>query len=83
MPKEMSADALAKAREGAQEIDTYDFRSDDDEDDYITALLYKAKSGRHFRSIESSGMSSVYSGAGEFGEWLTTAEVANWNEFDS
>jgi hypothetical protein len=50
------------------------YRSDDDEDDYVTAWLYTAADGRSWRHIEMSGFNSPYSAAGEFGEWLAEGE---------
>lgn len=81
MPKEMSEAELAHARDGAREIDTFEFRNEDDEDHYIEATLYQAKDGRKFRVVDASGMNSVLNGAAGGGEWITEAEAANWNEF--
>ncbi len=77
----MTEDELELAIPAALEADTFDFQNPDDEDDYISAILYRTTSGRHFRLITSSGMDSVYSGAGNIGEWLMPNEIATWTEF--
>lgn len=62
------------------QLDSSDWRDNDDEDNYVVARLYKAPEGTFFRFIESSGMNSSYSGAGKFVEWLDAKEVATWNQ---
>jgi hypothetical protein len=70
------SDALLEA---STQIDSSDWRDDDDADNYITARLYRAANGKHFRYIESSGMNSSYAGAGNIVEWLAPGDVATWN----
>ena len=58
-----------------------DWRDDGDEDNFITARLYKTADGKHFRYIESSGMNSRYAGAGKIVEWLAPGDIATWNSW--
>ena len=66
-------------RETTTLIDSYDYRNENDEDDYVVAALYRTKDRRYIRYIESSGMNSKYSGAGDFCEWLPTK--TGWKKF--
>jgi len=81
MPSEMTTQELETSLASATQVDTYEFRNEDDEDDYFTATLYKARDGRHFRVVDSSGMNSQFDGSSGFGQRLTDKEVKNWNEF--
>ena len=71
-------DALLTA---STQIGSSDWERGEDEDNYITARLYQAVDGKHFRYIESSGMNSRYGGAGNIVEWLESAEIATWNQW--
>ena len=64
----------------AQKLEEHEHGSNEN-DTYIVAELRKCGDGRHFRYIESSGMDSIYAGAGEFGEWLDAGEVTKWKVF--
>lgn len=81
MPSEMTPEELETARTSATAVDSYDYRNDDDEDDYFSASLYETTDGRRFRVVESSGMNSQFEGAGDIAEWLTDEEAKSWNEF--
>lgn len=81
MPEAMSESEIATFLDDATELDTYDYRNEDDEDDYVSAVLYEAKDRRHFRYVVSTGMDSSFSGAGHFGEWLTAEEEKDWTKF--
>ena len=77
----MSPSELELALKSARQLEVHDYRNDDDEDDYISAVLYAVPDDRAFRLISSSGMNSKYCGAGNFGEWLTSEERAAWRVF--
>jgi hypothetical protein len=81
VPTPMTDEELEAARASAKEVDTFEFRNEDDENDFIVAVLLKDDIG-HFRVIEHSGMNSVPSGAGNIGERLTPEEVKRWTTFD-
>lgn len=81
MPREMTPEDVAMALKTAGQLDVYDYRNDEDDDDYISAVLYGLPDGRLFRLVTASGMNSVHSGAGNIGEWLTDAERARWTTF--
>jgi hypothetical protein len=70
------SDALLEA---SVQMASSDWRDDEDEDNFITARLYKTADGKHFRYIETSGMNSSYAGAGKIVEWLASGDVATWN----
>jgi hypothetical protein len=78
---QMTDEEIEKELSAADEIDSYEYRNPESEDDYIVAFLYETKAGRIFRYVESSGMDSSFAGAGNVGEWLTKAEEKNWKEF--
>ena len=79
--KTMTEEEVEKELATAQELETYEHRNPDDEGDWIEAALYKSKSGRHFRYIESTGMESFYAGAGNIGERLSNEELEAWKKF--
>jgi hypothetical protein len=81
MPSNMTEEELDKALESATRIDEYDYRNEDDEDDYFTASLHKTNDNRYFRLVESSGYNSDFSAAGNIGEWLADDEVADWHDY--
>lgn len=81
MATTIEPETLEELLKASEVMDTYDFRDDEDEDDYIVARLYKAPDGRHFRYVESSGMNSAPSGAGNFGEWLAEDERVTWTQW--
>jgi hypothetical protein len=81
MPTQIDDDELDGVLATAGEIDSYDYRNPDDVDDYLSATLHSTPDGRHFRYVINSGMDSVFAGAGNFGEWLSPAELAKWSEF--
>lgn len=64
----------------SEQVDSYDFRHETDEDDYVSMALYRAPDGRLFRYISESGMSSSWAGAMQIIEWLDDASVENWTE---
>jgi hypothetical protein len=80
MPTDMTSEEVDDFLHSAKQIDSFDFRNEDDDDDYFTMTLYESKDGRCFRIVESSGMDSRFSGAGNFGEWLTAEEIEKWHE---
>ncbi|MFN3242940.1 MAG: hypothetical protein ACE37K_15680 [Planctomycetota bacterium] len=63
------------------ELDSYDYRNQDDEDDYVSATLYRTPDGRHFRFISATGMNTGWAGAADFGEWLVDGEEQTWKSF--
>lgn len=63
------------------EVDTYDFRHESDEDDYVSMVLYRTADDRLFRHIISSGMSSQWMGAADIIEWVETDE--DWTDEDA
>lgn len=71
-------DALLAA---STKVASSDWRDEEDEEKHITAHLYKAVDGRHFRFIESSGMNTGYSGATGIVEWLEQGDIATWNQW--
>src|SRR5262245_4281961 len=75
MPADIPDDELESIIELSTEVESLDYRNPEDFDDYFTSTLYRAPDGRSFRVVESSGMNSEFCGAGNFGEWLTEAEV--------
>ena len=81
MPVEMTDDEIESAIKSSSEIDSYDYRHPDDDDDYISANLYETRSHRLFRVVHSSGMNSQFAGAGNIGEWLEDSERQGWNVF--
>lgn len=81
MPVPMSETETETFLGSSTELDTYDYRNEEDVDDYISAILYKTGDGRYFRYVSSSGMDSEFVGAGEFGEWLTAEEAKEWTRF--
>lgn len=81
MPNEMTQEEVETSLASATAVDSYEFRNEEDEDDYITATLYETKEGRLFRLVESTGMNSSFAGAGNIGEWLTDEEAKEWNKF--
>jgi hypothetical protein len=80
MPTLMSEDELETAKANAEEVDTFDFRNEDDENDFIMAVLLKDRIG-HFRLVKMSGFNSMFSGAGNIGHRLKKEEVKNWTRF--
>jgi hypothetical protein len=82
MPTEMTEDELRRYGTRAEAMETYDYRNPADEDDYISAVLYRLYDGRHFRVVSSSGRHSSLAGVGKIGEWLpTNEEVQSWKKF--
>jgi hypothetical protein len=82
MTAEMTKEELRRYRTTAESMEIYHYRNPDDEDDYISAVLYRLFDGRHFRVVNSSGKNSILAGAGNLGEWLpTNDEVQNWKKF--
>ncbi|MDP3633602.1 hypothetical protein [Phenylobacterium sp.] len=81
MATDMTPEELEAALKSGASIDSFDYRSEESEDDYIVAQLYRMPDGRLFRYVESSGMDSTFSGAGEFGQWLAASEQAGWSRF--
>ena len=82
MPTPMTEDELRQSRSAAETMETYDYRNPDDEEDYISAALYRLFDGRHFRFINASGKKSPLAGSGNIGEWLpTNEEVQSWKSF--
>lgn len=82
MPIEMTKEELVEAIRHSQKADSFEYRAEDDEDDWFTASLYVTPKQKHFRVVELSGYSSIFGGAGEIGEWLEKSEVENWADFD-
>ena len=78
MDNSEDSDALLEA---STRIASSDWRDDEDEDNYITAQLYKTAGGKYFRYIESSGMNSSHAGAGKIVEWLEPGSVATWDQW--
>ncbi len=78
MPTDMTSDELEQAKADATEVDTFDYRNDADDDDYVSLVLYKTAGGRHFRYISSSGFNNAFSGVVDSGQWLADEEVADW-----
>ena len=78
MAKQMSEDELDAALPTATSVDSHDFRSDEDENDYVIAELYRCPDGRFFRYVEASGMSSRFDGSGHLGTWLAAGEKERW-----
>lgn len=75
MPTEMTDEELEEASRTASEVATYE-HGDPEVDEYFTATLLKTPSGRHFRRIDSAGMTAdVTAGTGE---WLSPDEVDDW-----
>jgi len=63
------------------ELDSYDFRHETDEDDYVSMVLYRASDDRLFRHIIASGMSSSWAGATDIIEWVEEEEL--WYDKDA
>ena len=78
MPKPMTEAEVQTLVSTATSVDTFEYGSPDD-DDYFTATLFRANDGRHFRHIDSAGMTADQTA--DTGEWLTDAEVKKWKEF--
>ena len=83
MPISMSEEDLAAAKPTSALVEEFDFRAEDDDDNYVVAELRRTAGGRPFRYIGESGMNSTYVGAGDLGEWLSEDEVATWADFSS
>ena len=77
----MTPEEIEKELPAADEIDGYEYRDPEREDDYFLAFLYRTKAGQAFRYVRTSGMDSRFDGAGNIGQWLTKAEEKNWKEF--
>lgn len=61
-------------------IDDHDGPAQQDMDDGFSIALYRATDGRHFIYIAHSDMSSKYSGALGFDQWVTDAQIESWKE---
>lgn len=77
---EMSDEELETAKKSARQVDTFEFRNEEDEDDFITATLYKDADG-HFRVIDQAGMNHDQSGVMNAGQRLTPDELKSWTKF--
>lgn len=73
----MSEDDLPEI---SSRVDDFDFRNEDDEDDYFSIVLYKHPDGRHFRWIDGSGMNSVFVGALGLDQWISDDQLGSWKE---
>ena len=80
MPIEMSESELEIALKSATKIDTFEFRNEEDEDDFIMASLYKDAEGQ-FRVIDQAGMNHARMGEFNTGERLTQEEAKSWTSF--
>jgi len=80
MPKAMTEKELESSLKDAKRLDEFEFRNEDDEDDWFTAALYMDKKRRVFRVMESSGMNSEFNGSDNIGEWLVD-ESLDWSKF--
>jgi hypothetical protein len=76
----MSDVELETARASAQEVDTFGFRHETDDESHFMAVLLTHAIG-HFRVIEHSGMNSIVNGAGNIGERLSPGAVSDWTTF--
>lgn len=81
MATSMTDEELERLLPSSKQIDEYCYRNDEDEDDYVVAVLYETPDGRKFRHIESSGFNSGFDGSGNIGEWLDGAEADAWKTF--
>jgi hypothetical protein len=79
MPTPMTDDERDEALKTAVEVDTFEFRNEDDDEDFILAELRKDVLG-HFRLVTMSGMHSIFNG-GTLAERLTEDEVRTWTDF--
>ena len=80
MPVDMSQQELESALKVAKKVNTFEFRNEADEDDFIMASLYQDSKG-HFRVIDQSGMNHDRPGEFEAGERLAEDEVESWTNF--
>jgi hypothetical protein len=81
MPIDMTEEEQETALKSAREIDSFDFRDPEDEDDYYSAWLYKTPDGRHFRLVPTAGMNSYFAGYTGTAEWLSDEELEHWSQF--
>jgi hypothetical protein len=82
MPVEMTDEELESALASSTQIDDYDYRNEDSEDDYYSLALYQTNDDLHFRLLLSSGFDSRYMGSMNGGIWLQTdEEVKNWRDY--
>lgn len=77
MDDEERDSALAVASSEA----AYDYRNRDNDDDHVSAELWRMPDGRAFRLITMSGFDSPYGGAMNVAEWLDAGEEAGWSDF--
>ena len=80
MPTLMTDAELEAAMTSAEEVDSFEFRNEKDQDDFILATLFKDRVG-HFRVVTMSGTNSIFNGAGNIAERLTADEVKTWTRF--
>jgi hypothetical protein len=81
MPTSMTDEELEASIVTMAEVDRFDYRNPESDDDYFNAVLAMTVEGRHFRFIESAGMDSHFGWVGNSdGEWLEEAEVADWSK---
>ena len=71
MPDPITEDQISGLLDSSKEVARYDYRNEESEDDYFSAVLYLTPAGDHFRIIETSGMDSIYMGAADSdAEWV-------------
>lgn len=70
-------DALTDA---SSEIDSYDYRDENDDDDRVSLILYQAPDGRYFRYVADVGMNSPWEGSLGKVKWFGTALPEDWKE---
>ena len=75
MPIDLTEDERQSQLSTATVVDSYEYGTPDDED-YFTATLYKTDDNKHFRHIDSAGLTSDHSA--DTAQWLNDDEVADW-----
>lgn len=60
-------------------METYDFRDDNDDDNFFSIELYKTPEGKHFRFVATTGMNSAWAGAMNFYEWVKD-DLSDWKD---
>src|SRR4029453_5742820 len=68
MPPARTTNEVRRCRTMAEAMETYHYRNRDDEDDYLSAVLYRLFDDRHFRVVNASGKNSPLAGAGNIRE---------------
>lgn len=78
MPRRMTEQEIELHLEKAEAVDSHEYGSLDD-DDYFTATLYRTETNRHFRYVESTGMTADPRAGSA--DWLDDSELGAWKEF--